>query len=147
MLELPSGGGGETALYPLQTHEPYVTNGNHINITVSANSSRNLTDYSKGSTINSQPTWFTVPAGSTGVLKIKNINLTQGTYAFNFKLANSSTSASWGTGNTSSESDIEVSYTPSSDTNIGCLFVFAQRGNSLKIECDIEFYVDGVRYI
>lgn len=143
MLELPSSGGGEVALYPLMDYGTEVTNGNHIKATF-PRGLHNLSDLSKGGVVNNQPVWFVIPAGSTGVLKIKNIK-TSYYYAFNFKRANGTASSLWGTGDRNTEDDIEITATPTADESVGCFFVYCS--GTCELECDVYFYVDGVRYI
>lgn len=101
--------------------------------------------------INNKPVWFSLNTGDVCLLKICNmINNPGSNIAFNFRRAESSISSVFGTGASSTNNDRIVEKTIESEESIGCLFLQVQSqgsGSNRKIEFDVEFTVNGERWI
>lgn len=130
--------------------------GNHVKINgLISNWFFGLTPLGIGVTyINNQPVWLTVPSGSECILKFSNIVcITQGSInkiALNFREANKSTSLDFGTGNFNCKNVSEKIITKKTtrENRIGSLFLYSLNTDTDAIlDFDVEFYVDGVRWI
>ena len=162
----------ETALYPIRDISNMkvsgdimlsVSNGNHIALKTTANSRTCyiFSSYVKptyGTDFNTN-TLFSIPAGATYEIKVKNISYSGNTEASNnFRLA---VKASDSTGTTVAKSDsITIANTgdgtlsdvtntatleTDSATNIGSIWFSVYR--AVTLEFDVELRVNGVRYI
>ena len=163
----------ETALYPIRDISEMavssdiklsVSNGNHIVLKTTANS-RTCYIFSSYVKTNYNPVFianelFSLPAGATYEIKVKNISYTGNTVASNnFVGLNAKASDSSGTTVATSGSitianagdgtlsDVTNTATLETDsvTNIGSIAFFAYR--PVTLEFDIELRVNGVRYI
>ena len=137
-----------------------VTNGNHIlffkNISNSAyvnlsNIFQNTTLSSQPSNIYSKPKIYTIPSEKLLKFEIKNV---QGTGDYegetNFKLANSQASGSLHTGKfTINNPQFNTIVEKILDTpeDAGCLFLYSYMAARNQIEFDVEFTVNGERWI
>lgn len=104
--------------------------------------------------VNNKPVWLTVPSGSECVLKVSNIVDTtpksNNTGALNLREANKATSLDFGTGNINFKNVSEkiVTRKTTRENRIGSLFMYSLNTDTDAIlEFDVEFYVDGVRWI
>lgn len=162
----------ETALYPIRDISNMkvssdimlsVSNGNHIALKTTANS-RTCYIFSSYVKATYNPdfntnTLFSIPAGATYEIKVKNISYSGNTEASNnFRLA---VKASDSTGTTAAKSDsITIANTgdgtlsdvtntatleTDSATNIGSIWFSVYR--AVTLEFDVELRVNGVRYI
>ena len=135
-----------------------VTNGNHIILdSINGWSWINISNIYQNTTmndienINNKSEWFSLNTGDICILKIYNmVNKPGSNIAFNFRRAESSTSSVFGTGVSSTNDDRIVEKTIESEESIGCLFLQVQSqgsGVNRKIEFDVEFTVNGERWI
>jgi len=169
-LEFPTGfvdaveaietGGGDSPMYELtfpRTEMTYISykyeiRKSHVKITrVTDQESSlvvNLTDLPPISDKNREE-WFEIPTG-TAVLKISNVvNPSNIEWAANFRLANSSTSAQFSTGNSTHTSGETVTVSVTTPVSIGCFFIYIADTPTVGavLEFDVEFSVNGTRYI
>lgn len=137
-----------------------VTNGNHIlffkNISSAAyvnlsNIFQNTTLASQLSNIYSKPKIYTIPSEKLLKFEIKNV---QGTGSYegetNFKLANSPASGSFRTGKftiNNPQFNTIVEKILDAPEDAGCLFLYSAMAAGNQIEFDIEFTVNGERWI
>ena len=137
-----------------------VTNGNHIlffkNISNSAyvnlsNIFQNTTLASQLSNIYNKPKIYTIPSEKLLKFEIKNV---QGTGDYegetNFKLANSPASGSLHTGKftiNNPQFNTIVEKILDAPEDAGCLFLYSAMAAGNQIEFDIEFTVNGERWI
>lgn len=156
----------ETALYPLTDGKYYfngnagpyfeITNGNHVKVyfataqtfSMSAINLHSCT-YGHVSYLNNLAKWFTIPANKEAVFSVSNVVNPNGYYiTMNFKKANSSTSSSFGTGDTNTGAKT-VSNTLSNDEDVSCLFIYLNftAQADTYVEYDVNFRVDGELYI
>ena len=131
-----------------------VTNGNHVKCATKyadgyinlSNIFENSVSQNSADNINYKETWITFPEQSVCVLEITNIvrsnNVTVG---INFRSANSNTSLNFSDGNFTDSEDKIKEVTVLTDTNVGCLFAWI--ANEAQIEFDVEFTVNGERWI
>lgn len=137
-----------------------ISNGNHIMFYKSINGGGyiNISDISQNSdtidnvkNINYKPKIYTIPAGVQTRFEVKNVKGI-GDYdaQTNFRLSERNTSGSFKTGtfNTSNpEFNTTVKKTLLGPEDVGCLFVYSTMPKGASIEFDIEFYVNGERWI
>lgn len=161
----------EGTLYPLYNgshsfnydRSVVVTGGNHFEFldvgsyTSSFANYINITDVTKNSSapdstsnINNQPAAFTIPAGATVTLELKNISATRasGTSTWSFGVRGTGTTTISGlsiTGLGPNPSDKSVTVTIASSTDVGCVFFYAR--DYSQIAGDVSMTVNGVRYI
>lgn len=133
-----------------------VTNENHVFIKLinEYGSFINVSDVNQNtdkatilSNINNMPEWFSLKAGDICELKVKNIikeNANSG-YSSNFRRASLSQSSVFGYANRQSVEDKTIQITLTNDESLGCYFFYFD--SRAEFECDIEFYVNGERYI
>lgn len=130
-----------------------ITQLNHVKITLSGATSPvviNLTTGDIGGleVVNNKSSLFEIPAEEECKLWLYNIkNAAASTFAINFRLANSSTSASFGTGNNTHTGMLTVTKTLDTAENISCLFVYIVTAVDGTIEFDAAFGVGKDRYI
>lgn len=130
-----------------------ITQLNHVKITLSGATSPvviNLTTGDIGGleVVNNKSSLFEIPAEEECKLWLYNIkNAAASTFAVNFRLANSSTSASFGTGNDTHTGMLTVTKTLDTAENISCLFVYIVTAVDGTIEFDAAFGVGKDRYI
>lgn len=154
-------GGEAAALYPFPDWTGsgtgatcVLSNGNHISITRTSGS----TDLACAPTVpaigslsvaNNKPILFTIPAGAS-VRIVYDVKTFSGAtnWAFNLRKANANTSLSYSSGTKTTAQSVTVNRTPTSNENVGCLFVYISgAGTSFQFEADVSVYIDGVRYI
>ena len=129
-----------------------ITDNNHIKLEASANPSQfvNLYTCEAGTTdvINNKPVWFTLPASASTTLTVKDITKTsQVNTQFNLRKALSTASSGYSlTFNAYTTDPTDVTYTPGSDENISCPFLYQPRANQ-TLEFTLELVVNGGRYI
>lgn len=144
MLELTQKGTDEP-LYQFVQYGAEVV-GNHINIGGYNNQSINISDKTKGTQINDLPVWFTIPAGAHCVLEIKNIQKNNAyRVAVNFRNSSNQSSV-FSVGIERDYSDQRKEVTLSDAEEITCFFMYMSN-SSTRIQFDVFFYVNGVRYI
>lgn len=141
-----------------------ITNGNHVFIEARSVKSPNnvgemvnLSHISKNAissygptnsgNINNQPIWFTIPAGVECTTKLLNVSIISGTKVptMNFRIANASTSVGPSPTLGVNSNSYEANGVLASDTNVGCFFAYIPE--NMTVEFDIEFYVNGERWI
>ena len=137
-----------------------VTNGNHV-LCQKSNSDTlgfiNISDIFKNTaSLNSArnidflPLWFTIPSGVIAKFELKNI---QGIGEFitetNFRIANQKVSGSFHAGqfNASNPNNTIIEKTLDASESVSCLFIYASGRPSTRIEFDVEFTVNGERWI
>jgi len=137
-----------------------VTNGNHV-LCQKSNSDtvglinisdifKNTADLNSRRNIDFLPLWFTIPSGVIAKFELKNI---QGIGEFitetNFRIANQTVSGSFHTGrfNASNPNNTTIEKTLGAAESVSCLFIFAGGLPSTRIEFDVEFTVNGERWI
>ena len=133
-----------------------VINGNHIKIENAAPSSyvnlsnvnQNGANFNAPNNINYRPTWITLPAQSTCIFQILNINRngTETTVGVNFRRANAEQSLGFSDGNFTDSNDKIKYVTINEDTNVGCLFIWIENYTPF-IEFDVTLTVNGERWI
>ena len=138
-----------------------VTNGNHVLCQKSSSDTAvgfiNVSDIFKNTAnmnsprnIDFLPLWFTIPSGAIAKFELKNI---QGIGEFitetNFRIANQNVSGSFRTGqfNASNPNNTTIEKTLGASESVSCLFIFATGLPSTRIEFDVEFTVNGERWI
>ena len=157
------------AKYPLVNgrHDFYdgsfveISNGNHAYISKNFNGSAyiNISDIFQNGidathineNINRKPTMYIIPSGKPAEFYIKNVKGV-GLYdgQTNFRISDEMVSGSFKTGtfNTSNpEFNTTVKKTLSDPEDVGCLFVYSLMPKGASIEFDVEFYVNGERWI
>lgn len=154
------------ALYPLtdgtfalNSGSVTISNGNHIkieypNAVSQSNLFINFKDqlYATIAThvLNNRSEWFVIPSGKEVIFDISNVTNDTGlTWQMNFRKSNSTTSASFGTGNLTT-SGTTVTNTLSEDESVSCLFLYTTSKSisaGTALEFDVSLTVDGVRYI
>lgn len=161
----------EGTLYPLYNgshsfnydRSVVVTDGNHFEFTdVGSYTSAfanyiNITDVRNNNSapdstnnINNQPSAFTIPAGATVTLELKNISATRpsGSSTWSFGVRGTGTTTISGLSITNlgpNPSDKSVTVTIANSTDVGCVFFYAR--NYSQIAGDVSMTVNGVRYI
>ena len=120
---------------------------NYINITDVRN---NGSAPDSTNNINSQPAAFTIPAGATVTLELKNISATRasGTSTWSFGVRGTGTTTISGlaiTGLGPNPNDKSVTVTIANSTDVGCVFFYAR--DYSQIAGDVSMTVNGVRYI
>ena len=137
-----------------------ISNGNHIMLYKSINGSGyiNISDISQNSdtidniqNINYKPKIYTIPAGVQTMFEVKNV---KGIGAYdaqtNFRFSGTALSGSFKTGSftyNNPEFNTTVKKTLSDPEDVGCLFVYSTMPKGASIEFDVEFYVNGERWI
>lgn len=135
-----------------------VTNGNHVEFyhkeSVSSfinfyNINENSASLGNSDNINNKNEKFVLHIGDVCELKIKNIIRTSGTSSFAFNLRNTgNVSLKFNSGNSSSLEDRVTQVIMENDVPIGCVFMYMGSGGvGGSIEFDVEFYVNGQRWI
>ena len=132
-----------------------VVNGNHVKCATKyvagyinlSNIFENSVDQNNAANINYKETWITLPAQSVCILKITNILRpnSAANLGINFRAANSNTSLNFSDGNFTDSEDKIKEVTVLTDTNVGCLFAWISA--EIQIEFDVEFTVNGERWI
>lgn len=101
--------------------------------------------------VNNKPEKFLIPSGANCQVKVTNIKRNfQSTAAMNFRKAMSNASLSgFGTGNFTDETDKIVDTIAEGDQSVGCYFFYAIAPADIDVEIsfDVEFYVNGERWI
>ena len=109
-----------------------------------------MTDDLDAAAINNRPKWFTIPAGNCKI-EIKNLVCSSGAkFRINFKKANAETSLGFLVGNYVETDEMTKTVHLTSDEDVSCLFFYTTKaGMSIGsvVEFDVEFTVDGTRYI
>lgn len=137
-----------------------ISNGNHVYISKNVNGGayinisnifQNGIDAAHDTNINEKPTMYIVPSGKPAEFYIKNVKGV-GLYdgQTNFRISEERVSGSFKTGtfNTSNpEFNTTVKKTLSDPEDVGCLFVYSTMPKGASIEFDVEFYVNGERWI
>ena len=129
-----------------------ITDNNHIKLEASANPSQFVNLYTceagTADVVNNKPVWFTLPASASTTLTVKDITKTSNVNTqFNLRKALSTASSSYSLAFNSYITDpTDKTYTPGSDENIACPFLYQQRAN-MTLEFTLELVVNGVRYI
>ena len=136
-----------------------VTNGNHVELmsrnTMSfvnlSNIFQNSTSISNTLNIDRLPSIYIIPDGVDARIEIKNVQC-QGTFsvATNFRIANSTRSGSFSTGpatqnNPQYRNVIEKILDQNED--VGCYFVYSNTPIIKPVQFDVEFTVNGERWI
>ena len=137
-----------------------ISNGNHIMFYKSINvvGYINISDISQNSdtidniqNMNYKPKIYTIPAGVQTMFEVKNV---KGIGAYdaqtNFRLSGTALSGSFKTGSftyNNPEFNTTVKKTLSDPEDVGCLFVYSTMPKGASIEFDVEFYVNGERWI
>ena len=137
-----------------------ISNGNHIMLYKSINGSGyiNISDISQNSdtidniqNMNYKPKIYTIPAGVQTMFEVKNV---KGIGAYdaqtNFRFSGTALSGSFKTGSftyNNPEFNTTVKKTLSDPEDVGCLFVYSTMPKGASIEFDVEFYVNGERWI
>lgn len=138
-----------------------VTNGNHIAYRKSENTGvcinisnifQNGGLQSLASNVNDLPEIYTIPSGVPIRFEIKNLNGSGNYYGgeTNFRLANSRASGSFHTGTFSNDNpnnNTIVEKILDSPEKVGCLFLYSTITKDCRIEFDVEFTVNGERWI
>lgn len=137
-----------------------ISDGNHVmlyrgNVTGSrfVNLSNVLQNVNmSNSNVNNKPLIYTIPSGVQTKFEVKNVHGTGGMLIeTNFRLANSSISGSYHTGQFSvlnPENNTIASVVLEAAEDVGCLFLYQAGGsNGNVIEFDVEFTVNGERWI
>ena len=112
---------------------------------------QNTNDFNSANNINNKPTWFVIPAGTFARFELKNIQIS-GNFSgeTNFRIANNFRSGSFHTGkfnagnpdfNTMIETILEA------PEEVGCLFLYFSGTADTQAEFDVEFTVNGERWI
>lgn len=129
-------------------YEVIVNNG-HVKITAVANFSSTLIGLRDLRTVNSLPSWFIIPAGSTVKINYTNVvNTSERTWNANFRKANASTSLGFGIGDGKHLSGESITIIPTTDQDVGGLFVFmVSMATGDILEFDVDVFVDGVRVL
>ena len=132
-----------------------VTNGNHVKCETKyvnayinfSNIFGNSVVQNNAGNINYKETWITLPAQSVCILKITNILRSNSAVnlGINFRAANSNTNLNFSDGNFTDSEDKIKEVTVLTDTNVGCLFAWIS--GEIQIEFDVEFTVNGERWI
>ena len=132
-----------------------VVNGNHVKCaTKYVNGYINLSNIFENSVVQNnainidhKETWITLPAQSVCILKITNIlrSNSVANLGINFRAANSNTNLNFSDGNFTDSEDKIKEVTVLTDTNVGCLFAWIS--TEAQIEFDVEFTVNGERWI
>lgn len=99
------------------------------------------------SNINGLPKWFSLKAGDICELKVKNIikGNASSDYSSNFRRAELAQRSVFGYTQGWSVEEKTVQITLTNDESLGCYFFYLT--SYTEFECDIEFYVNGERYI
>lgn len=133
-----------------------ITYFNHVKITLTnstGNFAINVTNKKIGGVevVDNLPKLFTIPTSQECKLYLYNVKNTSGiVFATNFRKANQSASASFGTGNNAHTGNVIVSQTLTTSEDISCFFVWIDTytgGVSGTIEFDVAFGVGTDRYI
>lgn len=137
-----------------------VTNGNHVVYKKTENGSafinisnvfQNGDNQSFDSNINLKPEIYTIPSGVPIRFEIKNVS-GFGSYGgeTNFRLANDVKSGSFHTGafsNNAPNYNTILEKILDSPEKVGCLFLYSTMSADSQIEFDVEFTVNGERWI
>lgn len=138
-----------------------ITNGNHVlfrapNKAANAfinlsNILQNLNDAASVGNINFLPAIYTIPAGVPTKFEIKNVT-GNGNFACetNFRLAGELVSGSFHTGKftyVNPEHNTSLDVVLEAEEEVGCLFLYYSGGTNIQMEFDIEFAVNGERWI
>ena len=153
----------DSAKYPLVNGRHNFNNGGYVEV-VNGNHVKCATKYVDGyinlsnifensvaqnnvANINYKETWITLPAQSVCILKITNIlrSNSAANLGINFRAANSNTILNFSYGNFTDSEDKIKEVTVLTDTNVGCLFAWIS--TETQIEFDVEFTVNGERWI
>ncbi len=133
-----------------------VTNGNHVHIKLISgygffinvsNVNQNTDKSTDVSNIDGLPKWFSLKAGDICELKVKNIikeNVISD-YSSNFRIAELYKSSVFGCTQGGSVEEKTVQITLTNNESFGCYFFYIT--SLTEFECDVEFYVNGERYI
>lgn len=152
-------GGGYNALYPIAlttywSYADYTARDNHIRLDFKAIRNGyyylNFSQRLEGTTqavLNGKEKQFTIPANSTCVFSIKNFNTNiSEPLSMNFRKALTNQQAGFGTGELSGDTSVTVQVDTALD--MGILYGFMDSTpNTGYIEFDVEFTVNGIRYI
>ena len=132
-----------------------VANGNHVKCATKyvdgyinlSNIFENSVAQNNVANINYKETWIILPTQSVCILKITNIlrSNSAANLGINFRAANSYTSLNFSDGNFTDSEDKIKEVTVLTDTNVGCLFAWISA--EIQIEFDVEFTVNGERWI
>ena len=129
-----------------------ITDNNHIKLEASASPSQFVNLYTceagAADVVNNKPVWFTLPASASTTLTVKDITKTsQVNTQFNLRKALSTASSGYSlTFNSYITDPTDKTYTPGSDENISCPFLYQPRANQ-TFEFTLELVVNDVRYI
>lgn len=137
-----------------------VTNGNHVvyrksshgsaNVNIS-NIFQNIGVQSDINNINNLPEIYTIPSGVPIRFEIKNVSgLSSYNGETNFRLANEGKSGSFHTGvfsNNAPNYNTILEKILDSPEKVGCLFLYSTMLPDCQIEFDVEFTVNGERWI
>ena len=158
----------DSAKYPLVNgrHEfsdgSYVEirDGNHVMFYKGINSigyinisdiSQNTNSSEKLQNINYKPKIYTIPAGVQTRFEVKNVQGIGGYDAqTNFRLSEQGTSGSFKTGSftyRNPEFNTIVLKTLENPEDVGCLFIYSPMPAGAQVEFDVEFTVNGERWI
>lgn len=118
----------------------------------------NISDISQNSdtihnvqNINNKPKIYTIPAGVQTRFEVKNVQGIGGYSAkTNFRLSEQGTSGSFTTGEFSynnPEFNTVILKTLENPEDVGCLFIYSTMTAGAQIEFDVEFTVNGERWI
>ena len=122
-------------------------NGNHVkfqSIGSFAAGSIGLRNIGLGNDYLNCPTWISVPSGSEVEIKITNVvNSGSISWAMNTKVANTTTSGSYGTGNGTHSDGVTINRTTTDLENWGCLFIYLGSSTDSVLEFDISVTIDG----
>ena len=119
--------------------------GEMINLSHISKNSDSARGQVNNSCINNQPVWFTIPAGAECTTKLRNVSIISGTKVpkMNFRIANTSLGPSPTLG--VNPNSYETSGVLTADTSMGCFYAYIPE--NMTVEFDIEFYVNGERWI
>ena len=137
-----------------------ISNGNHIMFYKSINGGGyiNISDISQNSdtignvkNINYKPKIYTIPAGVQTRFEVKNVKGI-GDYdaQTNFRLSERNTSGSFRTGSftySNPEFNTVVLKTLENPEDVGCLFIYSGMPAGAQVEFDVQFTVNGERWI
>lgn len=125
----------------------YTNNGEGelVNLSHISKNSNNARGSVNNSCINNQPVWFTIPSGAECTTKLLNVSIISGTKvpSMNFRIANTSLGPSPTLG--VNPDSYETSGVLTADTSMGCFYAYIPE--IMTVEFDIEFYVNGERWI
>ena len=123
--------------------------GNHVKLTsVKNNSSLSFNLRQLGyNLINA--TWFSIPANSVVTITYSNvINNSELVWNANLKKADTNTSMGYGIGNDTHLNGDSVTVTPTTNEDVGCLFLYIASSNIDDVlKFDVTITIDGVRVL